>query len=349
MNGKVFDVSHDELRNIKRVLNLNYKISALYSKLLNECPRAITPELMSSLCDDGTDKETAYLSVLSYMFDIDEENENDKYFTRKYLVPSIKQASVSDYLDCEYRKLLGGMVASFGEWRIGEDKYAAYEAFPCGEGAFLYDFTQYPQIAFFDTEFSFPTVSQGGVEWMSLKPNEIETMREPIENASGNVLVFGLGLGYYTYCVSEKENVRSVTVVEKDENIISLFKEKILPFFKNREKIRIVRSDAFLYMREKMNKSNADFVFTDIWHDTSDGLELYLRAKKYENMLNGARFEYWIERSILARLRAMVFEEYFREEANILTGLPNVYGIEGLTSMLSDASLRELSKRIALK
>ena len=102
-------------------------------------------------------------------------------------------------------------------------------------------------------------------------------------------------------------------------------------------------------MREKMNKSNADFVFTDIWHDTSDGLELYLRAKKYENMLNGARFEYWIERSILARLRAMVFEEYFREEANILTDLPNVYGIEGLTSMLSDASLRELSKRIALK
>ena len=65
MNGKVFDVSHDELRNIKRVLNLNYKISALYSKLLNECPRAITPELMSSLCDDGTDKETAYLSVIS--------------------------------------------------------------------------------------------------------------------------------------------------------------------------------------------------------------------------------------------------------------------------------------------
>ena len=43
---------------------------------------------------------------------------------------------------------------------------------------------------------------------MSLKPNEIETMEQPIENANGNILVYGLGLGYFAFMASQKNSVK---------------------------------------------------------------------------------------------------------------------------------------------
>ena len=61
---------------------------------------------------------------------------------------------------------------------------------------------------------------------MLITPNEIETMKKSISEATGNVLTYGLGLGYYAYMVSMKENVESVTIVEKDKEIIDLFKKK---------------------------------------------------------------------------------------------------------------------------
>lgn len=347
MKNKLFNVKAEDIRALKRIMNCNHRILSLYARFLSECPRAVKRELMCELCADGTDKETAYTSVLSYVFDIDEEKESDRGFVRKYLIPSVRQANVSDYLDCEYRSILCGLSVSRGEWSIGEDKYEPYEAFPCGEGVSCADFTEYPRIAFFDREFSFPVVSQSGVEWMSLKPNEIETMREPLTRARGKVTVFGLGLGYFAFCASEKENVESVTVVERDENIIALFEEAILPHLKNRKKIRIVKCDAFEYMER--NDHNTDYVFVDIWHDTSDGLPLYIKAKKLEHNFGRATVDYWIENSILQRLRAMVFEEYTDMTAELVEGLPEIFGREALLSILSDRSLRELAKRIELK
>lgn len=38
---------------------------------------------------------------------------------------------------------------------------------------------------------------EDGQEWMAIKPNEIETMRQPIARAAGQVVAFGLGMGYY--------------------------------------------------------------------------------------------------------------------------------------------------------
>ena len=70
---------------------------------------------------------------------------------------------------------------------------------------------QIPQIGFFETEFKFPALLENDRIWMTITPNEIETMKEPVDGAFGNVLTFGLGLGYYAYMVSEKENVESVT------------------------------------------------------------------------------------------------------------------------------------------
>ena len=91
----------------------------------------------------------------------------------------------------------------------------------------------------------------------------------------------------------EKENVDSVTVIEKDERVIRLFEEHILPQFPHRDKIRIINEDALTYAE---GENSHDFVFADIWHDPSDGCDLYLKLKALEK--DGVIYEYWIEDTI---------------------------------------------------
>jgi spermidine synthase len=127
-------------------------------------------------------------------------------------------------------------------------------------------------------------------------------MKEPVAQAFGSVLTYGLGLGYYAYMTSEKDNVERVTIVESNEDVIQLFSKYILPQFKHSHKIKIIQSDAFKYAGEHMSKGNYDYVFTDLWHDVSDGIDLYLRMKKYEEQSPSTVFSYWIEKSILCYL-----------------------------------------------
>ena len=150
---------------------------------------------------------------------------------------------------------------------------------------------------------------ESGREWMLITPNEINTMRKPIEAAKGKVLTFGLGLGYYAYMVSEKSDVKSVTVVEKNDNVIELFVSQMLPKFKNKDKIRIVRADAFEYAEQVMPGEKFDYAFVDTWRDASDGLPMYERMKALEHLSPETEFSYWIERFIISRRRALRFAE----------------------------------------
>lgn len=159
-----------------------------------------------------------------------------------------------------------------------------------------------PQLGFFEKPFYFPAIYQNDVLWMSITPNEINTMKEPINKAFGNVLTFGLGLGYYTYMTSLKDNVNSVTVIEKDANAIFLFKKYILPQFSHPEKVIIIEKDAFAFYNNLVD-GLYDFVFVDIYHDVSDGLIIYKKFKETENRFNKTPFSYWIEKSIIKYLK----------------------------------------------
>ena len=125
-------------------------------------------------------------------------------------------------------------------------------------------------------------------------------MKNPIAEAHGKVLTYGLGLGYYAYMVSEKSEVESVTVIECDDDAINLFKHHILPQFPNATKIKIIKCDAFEFALS--DKATAyDCVFADIWHDPSDGLEPYVFLKALEKP--GVRYSYWIENTLKCYLK----------------------------------------------
>ena len=119
---------------------------------------------------------------------------------------------------------------------------------------------------------------------MSLNPNEINTMEKDIKKATGKVLTFGLGLGYFQFMCSLKEDVKEITIIEKDPNIIALFKQFILPFFAHRNKIKIIQIDAFDFMENKFDNSY-DFVYVDIWHTPNDGLLPFIKFKNFLNMI----------------------------------------------------------------
>ena len=143
---------------------------------------------------------------------------------------------------------------------------------------------------------------------MTVTPNEIMTMQPAVESTHGRVITFGLGLGYYAYMVSEREHVRNVTIIEKNETVIELFEKFILPQFPHREKIDIIACDAFQYTENRIAEGNFDCAFVDLWHDVSDGVDIYKRMKKLECRSPRTNWFYWIEESLLSGLRWYVYE-----------------------------------------
>ena len=145
-------------------------------------------------------------------------------------------------------------------------------------------------------------------EWMAIKPNEIETMRSAIELVEGQVVTLGLGMGYFPYMILLKDNVSNITIVEHDKEVIRLFEQVILLKFEYKEKIKIISADAFEFAENELPSMVFNYAFVDLWHEVSDGLELYLKMKKLEYLSSQTKFAYWIEDSLLSCLRWQLFD-----------------------------------------
>ena len=152
---------------------------------------------------------------------------------------------------------------------------------------------------------------------------------DEIDEATGDVLVCGLGLGYYPFMVSLKKDVKSITVIEKDPNIIKIFKENLFKFFPNKDKIHIVQDDAIKYLKETRN--NFTYCFIDLWHNPEDGLPLYLRLKPLEK--KNTKYAYWLETGIKAMYRRcalIVIEEVINGPFDKILETDNLPGISTL-------------------
>ncbi len=291
------------------IMSDNLEILRIYRTLILEGLPESTPEIIADILRDAdVSEEEAYAALISALCGFDsDENEHDLRIEREYF-SNIKKLSPEQYMNDPYFKNIKFHNTSLGRWKLGRETYRPYEPFVWRDIERRQDGREIPQLGFFSEEFSFPAVFEDGVEWMAIKPNEIETMRAPIEAVEGDVLTYGLGLGYFTYMASEKESVKSITVVERDAEIIKLFTEHILPQFAHGDKVRIVHSDAFEFVKKKMPKSHFDYVFADLWHDASDGFDLYIRLKRAEKYNAGAKYLYWIEDTLISNLRQMVYE-----------------------------------------
>ncbi|MBQ2729749.1 MAG: hypothetical protein IJF69_03145 [Clostridia bacterium] len=268
----------------------NRKVLNLLSQYINLMPDCITSDMIKetkNLC--GVNTEEAFRILIAGIFDV----YGDKDLRSGWFSKMFTCLDNSIYENDPYRKNILFPDEKMGEWEFCSDRYRPYELFVYddlkndGEGRII------PQVGFFEKEYTFPVVKQSGREWMLITPNEIETMKAPIAAAHGKVTTYGLGLGYFAYMVSQKEDVSEVTVVEYSGDVISLFEKHILPQFPCKDKIKIVHGDAFSYAA---GDHPCDFVFADIWHDPSDGANAYLNFKSLER--EGTEYAYWIENTI---------------------------------------------------
>ncbi len=279
---------------------MNGRLLTLLSHYLNENPDLIDSKMVNRLkesCDMSEKEALSILLAVELGIDFD-ENEEDRFLYENYFGEMIHDLSAETYQKDSYYSHIVIPNKKIGSWELKEECYQPYELFVMADMDKKEDGRIIPQLGFFKEKFSFPVVLQSNREWMLITPNEIETMKESIAHAEGNVLTSGLGLGYFAYMCSEKENVRSVTIVERDEEVISLFERFILNQFPHRDKIKIVHDDAFEYFKNTEHVNELDFVFWDLWHDVQDGLGMYKRLKEIETFYPQIKFEYWIEKTM---------------------------------------------------
>lgn len=268
----------------------NLILNAL-SIYLNEYECSITPSQIKKVMECGVDELFAYKLLLSNYLAVENQDIIDMYFDKM-----VHKLEVKDYIRNPYYENIPFNNKKIDSWQIKKGKYKPYELFVFDDFKYENDLV-IPQVGYFSEPFYYLAVYDNNRLWMSITPNEINTMKEPINKAKGNVLTFGLGLGYFAYMCSLKDDVKSVTIVEKDERVIKLFKDNILPHFVSIEKINIIKEDAYEYL-SKMNDDMYDYVFVDIYHDAGDGKEVYLKMNQYRNRFKKTIFEYWIYNTI---------------------------------------------------
>ena len=304
-------IEKEKFEKVRATFRLNFAVTRLYADYLNNHPDCITPALVD-LVREGTDmtREEALVGILTELFGIEfDRSIEDRRIIRDYLTPSVRMMDPERYTKNPYYVNIKIPNVKIGDWELKTESYKPYRAVIAGDMDIYPDFREVPPLGFFEEEFFFPAVLEGGNEWMTLTPVDLDTCEEAIYAARGRVVTFGLGLGYYAYMVSEKEDVESITVVEKSEDVIKLFTEYVLPQFGHKEKVRIVQADAFEYAEKIMPGEKFDLAFVDTWRDASDGAPMYEKMKRLEHLSGDTRFLYWIENFLVSRCRAVKYGE----------------------------------------
>lgn len=293
----------------------NFRFAELMSTYLNLFPDFVKEEYVSELLSFSSPEE-AFCAALTVALGLNTDNEDDRIIIRKYLPASVKCLDSLYYRLNPYYQNISFPDVSKKDWEIKTMSLAPWEGFVYNDPVLLADFTEIPRIGFFRERFSFPAVLQKGREWMTLMPNETATLENAVKNSFGNVVTYGLGLGYFAYRASCKENVKSVTVVERDKNVIKLFTDHILPLFPCKDKITVIEADAFHHAEKELKKGSFDYALADIWHDAGDGTPLYLRFRDIASKTPDIKWDFWLEETIIAYLRWPVFSEIYRMVKN---------------------------------
>jgi spermidine synthase len=130
--------------------------------------------------------------------------------------------------------------------------------------------------------FPYKQYLQSGKDYVSLIPeseqvmmsnHETETITNQkfIDNAKGNVLIFGLGLGLIIFPLLNDEQITKIDIVEIDSDIISYVGD-IIKSHDVRNIVRIHKGDSFEYHNEL--QTTYDTIYFDIWEYVGEK-ELY--------------------------------------------------------------------------
>ena len=277
---------------IIRINQINTWIAGLFIEV-NSYTDFFSKDKIDYFVKKGHSEAEAMAAIICNEFNIERDEELDTILT-EFVSERIKCLEAKEYLNNEYATRIKA-TGRYKQYALRNITYEPYQTFAYDEISVTKDYKEYSAIGYFKKPFSYLALCEGNNIWMSLNPNEIETMKPFIDKGQGNVLVLGLGMGYVPFMMSLKDDVKHITIVEKDQNIINLFNNLLFPHFVNKNKITIIKDDAIKYVG-KNNKY--EYIFADLWHTPEDGLDLYIELKRINKDI-----DCWLETSLIAMLR----------------------------------------------
>ncbi len=147
--------------------------------------------------------------------------------------------------------------------------YEKYELFQYLTPSMEDEFVRIPRLALFDTPRSFPSLYFKDTHHVSLTPYRMNLTEKAITACKGNVLHLGLDMGYFSYMALCKDEVTSVTIVEKNAAYVAVFLEYILPQFPRKNCVKIVHADPLEYI-QTLDDGSFDFCFANVCKNERD-------------------------------------------------------------------------------
>jgi len=293
-----FELNKSDINKLNSLFNkhfLNLTSSDFYNSILDEN--------FDILSDERINKNNIFKTLLKKLnIDIDEVND----LIQNNKINEVKELDVKNFKNNPYLINVKVKENISKNIKLSNNYYEKNELFLYDE-TYLKDCSEITCLGYFKERFEYPILADKNNVWMNVTPYEINTMSKHVEKAHGKVLALGLGLGYFPYMVSLKDNVKSVDIVEIDDSVINNFKNQILPSFSNGAKIKIIQSDAYEYLKNEKDKY--DYIFVDIYRNSFDGLISYLKCPKDDSNIG-----FWIENEILLLLRryliTLIYEQY---------------------------------------
>ena len=240
------NLNRKDLEKFYHLLDIK-EVNLEYSKM---CLDFVNSNILTSYSD--------LTSLKNSFFNFLEINEKEnKVFIDDYKI-EFKKIIPNLVLNNPYYKNIKINPSTFQNLSFSHATYKQYQPFIYDDISI--DETDYKEIirlGYFEQEITYPTLNENNTTWMSLIPHEILTMEKPINAVKGNVLVLGLGMGYFAYMISNKEDVSSITIIENNLNLINFFNHHLLPQFENKQKIKIEFADALTYL----GKTNENFEY----------------------------------------------------------------------------------------
>lgn len=144
------------------------------------------------------------------------------------------------------------------------------------------------------------SLDRGADTWMSLMPVELESQEIGIACASGHVAVFGLGMGWAAAMTALRPDVVSVTIVERDAELIAL--HAALDLFGRLPggaggKVRIVEGDAF----DWRPVDPVDLLMADIWLPLVGPADRVTEVRAMQANVQARAIYFWGQELELAR------------------------------------------------
>ena len=291
---------NNRIKELEEVNNLNCNLSEMFLYVIGDRSLVEKGEIETLAKKHNLDVNDLVLDRLCDVWEIDPESEENSTIYQTYIASNVFSIDKNEFENNPYYQQIKPKETKSKGYTLAYDFYAPYELFSYDDITVDENYREQTKIAYFKDEFKFLVLNYKDVTWMSITPNEIKTMEPAIKKASGNIVVFGLGLGYFAFMASLKEEVKSITIIENDINVINIFMENLLPLFSQKEKINIVQADALEVIKKPLPY---DFAFVDLWHSVEDGLNLFLEFKKQEKNNPNVKYSYWLNNSFYALLR----------------------------------------------